>query len=133
MPLGPVVTWASPFLGSQAGIRHGWAVTSCCGHLNGLHNTQFFTDVLVNCINGDNPSDPPNWKIKPFTQASVSSSTGSSKIHKIPRTQNHMADSLATRRLNSSQSIPVPLSTICYNPAHFHGCPLLCALQFRNP
>jgi hypothetical protein len=104
--------------------------TLMCSNM-GLHNTQFFTNcqLLVNCINGDNLSDPSDWSIKPFTQAIIASLTGSSKIHKIPRTQNWMAHSLATRGLSSSQSIQASLSTICCNPAHSHGCPIQCALQ----
>jgi hypothetical protein len=65
----------------------------------GLQNINFFTNnqLLVNCINGEHPSDPPDWRIKPYTQSIVASLQDSYKVLKISRNQNHMAHSLATR------------------------------------
>jgi ribonuclease HI len=70
--------------------------TSLCRNMN-LEHLNFFTDsqLLVNCINGPDPSNPPDWRIMPFTQVITTSLATSHMVHKIPRTQNHMADSLA--------------------------------------
>jgi ribonuclease HI len=48
--------------------------TSFCRKM-GLQHINFFTDnqLLANCINGENPSDPPDWRIRTFTQTIVSS------------------------------------------------------------
>jgi hypothetical protein len=58
-----------------------------------------YTDsqLLVDCINGPDPSNPPDWRIKPFTQIIQDSLNISYTVCKIPRTQNQMADSLARR------------------------------------
>jgi ribonuclease HI len=65
----------------------------------GLQHVNIFTDnqLLVNCINGANLSDPPDWQIKPFTQTIIASLQDSYNVQQISRTQNHMAHLLANR------------------------------------
>jgi ribonuclease HI len=104
---------------------------SLCRKMN-LEHTQFYTDsqILTNCINGPDPSNPPDWRIKPFTQIIQSFSNTHFSVAKIPKTENQMADSLARRALHnilSSQTSPLNL---CTNPSHSQGCPLQDALQF---
>jgi ribonuclease HI len=103
---------------------------SLCRKMN-LEHTQFYTDsqLLTDCINGSDPSNPPDWTIKPFTQIIQSSSNAFYSVVKIPRTENQMADSLARRALHSilfSQPSPPTLYT---DPFHSQGCPLHDALQ----
>jgi hypothetical protein len=85
--------------------------------------------LLVNCINGERPSEPPDWRIKPYSQWIVASLQDSYKVLKISRNHNHMAHSLATRAFHHFQFHHVAQPSLCTNCSHDHGCPLLCALQ----
>jgi ribonuclease HI len=71
---------------------------SLCRKMN-LEHTQFYTDsqILTDCINGLDPSNPPDWRIKPFTQLIQASFIAYYSVAKIPRTENKMADSLARK------------------------------------
>jgi hypothetical protein len=87
--------------------------------------------LLVNCVNGDRPSDPPDWRIKPYTQAIVASLQDFyNKVIKISRNHNHMAHSLSTRALHQDSIHNAPQQIICTNSSHLNQCPLLCALHF---
>jgi ribonuclease HI len=103
---------------------------SLCRRMNFEHHS-FFSDsqLLVNYLNGADSSNPPDRRIKPFTQLIVASLTGSYAVHKIPRNQNQMADSLARHGLASLLFNQSSLTRLCTNPSHSHGCPLLSALQ----
>jgi hypothetical protein len=83
----------------------------------------------VDCLNGPDPSNPPDWRIKPFTQIVQVFLIDSYQVYKIPRAQNMMADSLARRALHSLLSFQPSSPLICTNPAHCQGCPLTNALQ----
>jgi hypothetical protein len=104
--------------------------TSLCRRMN-LEHISFFTDsqLLVNCNNGENTAHPPDWRIKPFTQIIVSSLQDSYKVHKIPRTQNHMAHSVSNRALHHLDFHYIAQPTLCTNSSHVLECPLLNALQ----
>jgi ribonuclease HI len=63
-------------------------------HINFLSDNQ----QLVHFLNGSDHSNPPDWRIKPFTQIISSTMTGRRvSIRKIRRTQNQTADLLARR------------------------------------
>jgi hypothetical protein len=105
--------------------------TSLCENMN-LEHLNLYTDsqLLVDSINGPDPFNPPDWRIKPFTQIIQDSLTISYTVCKIPRTQNQMADSLARRALHSLLSFQPSSPVSCTNPYHIQGCPLRNALQF---
>ncbi|KAG2557912.1 hypothetical protein PVAP13_8NG257207 [Panicum virgatum] len=87
--------------------------------------------LLVNYINGSDHSNPPDWKIKPFTQVVTNLLAGTSTtIHKIRREYNQMADLLARQSVSALQANQLDFSGSCVNPSHAHGCPFLGALQF---
>jgi ribonuclease HI len=104
--------------------------TSLCRNM-GLQKVNFYTNnqLLVNCINGANPSNPPDWRIKLLTQTIIASLQDSYNIQKISRTQNHMAHSLANTKFHQNQFHHIAQPSLCTNHSHAHGCPLLCALQ----
>jgi ribonuclease HI len=104
---------------------------SLCRKMN-LEHTQFYTDsqILTDCINGPDPSNPPDWRIKPFTQLIQASFNAYYSVAKIPRTKNQMADSLARRAFQSILSFQPSSPNLCTNPSHSQGCPLQSALQF---
>jgi len=60
---------------------------------------------VVHFLNGPNLSNPPDWRIKPYTQitATLLSETDS-VVRRIKRTQNQMADSLAKQALCALQT-----------------------------
>jgi ribonuclease HI len=103
---------------------------SLCRNMN-LEPVQFYSDsqLLVDCLNGPDPSNPPDWRIKPFTQFVQTSLINSYQVFKIPRAQNLMADSLARRALHSLLSFQPSSLLVCTNPAHCQGCPLTYALR----
>jgi ribonuclease HI len=102
-----------------------------CRNMN-LEQVQFYSDsqLLVDCLNGPDPSNPPDWRIKPFTHFVQTTLINSYQVFKIPRAQNLMADTLARRALHSLLSFQPSSPLLCTNPAHCHGCPLSFALRF---
>jgi hypothetical protein len=101
-----------------------------CMRMN-LEHLSFFSDsqFLVNCINGLHSNDPPDWRIKPYTQAIQASLQNTYNILHINRSRNQMAHSLATSALYNLQNFYVPSSPVCTNVSHTLGCPLLEALR----
>jgi len=66
---------------------------------------------LVHFINSLDHSNPPDWRIKPFTQIfSNSNQDYSSRLCKISKNLNHLADSLAHQALSSTS---LELRTSC--------------------
>ena len=64
---------------------------------------------LVHFLNGADLSNPPDWRIKPYTQMISPLLAGtSSSIRKISRSQNQMADSLARQAL----TVFIPISIV---------------------
>jgi ribonuclease HI len=103
---------------------------SVCRSMN-LEQLQFYSDsqLLVDCLNGHDPSNPPDWRIKPFTRIIQQSLNTSYKVYKIPRAHNMMADSLARRALHNLLSFQPSSPFTCTNPDHCQGCPVTNALQ----
>jgi hypothetical protein len=103
---------------------------SLCRNMN-LEPVQFYSDsqLLVDCLNGPDPSNPPDWRIKPFTQIVQISLINSYQVFKIPRAQNMMADSLTRRALHRLLSFQPSSPLFCSNPTHCQGCPLTNALR----
>jgi len=69
-----------------------------------LKNTTILFDnqQLVHLLNEVNLSNPPDWRIKPFTQIAANLLSGnSSQVRRIKRNQNQMADSLAKQALHA--------------------------------
>jgi ribonuclease HI len=104
--------------------------SSLCRKMN-LEQTQFYTDsqILADCIHGPDPSNPPDWRIKPFTQLIQASFNVSYSVSKIPRSENQMADSIARRALHSLLSFQPSSPNLWTNRSHSQGCPVQNALQ----
>jgi hypothetical protein len=89
-------------------IMHNLNITKC----------SFLSDCqqLVNFIISADHSDPPDWRIKPFTQTYLNlTNTISARLIKINRNNNTTADALARQALSSQGS---SLQTMC---SHQHG------------
>jgi hypothetical protein len=96
----------------------------------GYANLLVDNQLLVNYINGSDPTIPPDWKIKPYTQVVHSLLTGTNTlVHRISRNHNQMADLLARQSVISLQASQLVFSGLCSNPSHVLGCPLLSALR----
>ena len=98
-------------------------------HLLQAHNTCIFSNCqqLVLFLNQENTTHPPDWTIKPFTQAYKNfADMGATSIRKIPRSSNSTAHSLATQALRLSATHP---QWTCSSTAHLEQCSVLSALQ----
>jgi ribonuclease HI len=101
-------------------IIHNLNITEC----NFLSDCQ----QLVNFINSANHSDPPDWRIKPFTQAYLNlTNTISARLIKINRNNNTTTDALA-RQARSSQGSS--LQTMCSHQHGYDHCSVSQVLQF---
>lgn len=97
-----------------------------------LININFLSDSqgLVQFLNGFDISNPPNWRIKPFTQIIRNYTQGrSTSILNISRNQNQIADLLARQALSDLDSNLINHSCVYSNPTHVDQCPLPLALQ----
>jgi len=87
-------------------------------------------DQLVQFLNADELSNPPDWRIKHFTQAFSNHSRGrSSKLYKIQRRLNTTADSLARQAAVPSHDLQQNLEFSCTFEHHVLQCNLFSALQ----
>ena len=95
-------------------------------------NTTILSDnqQLVHFLNLVNLSNPPDWRIKPFTQftANLLSET-SSQVRRIKRNQNQMADSLAKQALQALTTNQLVYTGTCANSSHKNDCPVLRAIN----
>lgn len=94
-----------------------------------ITNCTYLSDCqqLVHFLNMEDSSNPPYWRIKPFTQLFHNiSSSQASRIYKISRSQNTTADALARQAL-SSQITQLQIS--CTNRACDNQCSVLQALH----
>lgn len=90
-----------------------------------FNNTSFLSDCqqLVQFLNAADHSNPPDWKIKFFTQLFVNHSQNrGSNIYKISRTLNRTADTLAKQAYTLSQSNSTPCEPVLV-------CPVLCVAR----
>jgi len=97
-----------------------------------LSNINFLSDCqqLVHFLNAADQSNPPDWRIKPFTQMfSNYARSRESKIFKIKRQLNTTADALARQALSVSASQYSSLEPTCSYEHHVLQCSLLQALQ----
>ena len=97
-----------------------------------LQHTNFLTDnqELVLFLNASDHSNPPDWRIKHFTQLFVNyTKQRTTEIFKISRNLNQTADTLARQAVLDSESTTLNLSSTCSNSAHVSQCPLIAALQ----
>lgn len=79
-----------------------------------LQQVHFLSDnqQLVHFLNASDQANPPEWRVKPFTQMFTNSTTNTNKtIRKIHRSQNQTADTLAPDRL--FHSLPISLTVSC--------------------
>jgi hypothetical protein len=98
------------------------ALAAMINDLLNFNNTIFLLDCqkLVQFLNTADQSNPPEWRIKLFTQlfANCPGRRGS-KIFKISRNFNTTADSLVKQAFNSSAVFSSSLQHVCTNSAHF--------------
>jgi len=103
-------------------------ITDCLG----LQQVFFLSDnqQLVHFLNGPDQADPPDWRIKYFTQTFTNfTSTTASRVLKIQRADNCTADALARQGfLQSQSSSPTALTCTCSNAAAHVQCSLQEAL-----
>jgi len=118
----------SVLMAEAAAMALAAIVTNCLG----LQQVIFLFDnqQLVHFLNGLDQANPPEWRIKYFTQT-FSNFTGQRdmRILRVQRAHNQTADVLARQALLESQS-PVSSGLLCNcsNAAHVQ-CTLLEALQ----
>jgi hypothetical protein len=97
----------------------------------GYTNVSFFSDCrqLVQFLSSQDHSNPPEWRMKNFTQEyDTSSVTIHSKLYKINRAQNLEADSLARLAVSLASTVHQPSSLDCSYGAHETRCPMFQAL-----
>jgi hypothetical protein len=80
---------------------------------------------LVQFRSSQDHSNPPDWRMKNFTQEyDTSSITILSELYKISRAENHEADSLARFALSLASTVHQPFSLDCSFGAHETQCPM---------
>jgi ribonuclease HI len=85
---------------------------------------------LVHFLNGSNNFNPPDWRIKPYTQIAANIlSTTNLQVRRIKRNQNQMTDSLAGQALQALRSNQLAYSSSCTNPSYENDCPVLRAIN----
>ena len=85
---------------------------------------------LVHFLNSDDLSNPPDWRIKRFTQTFSNHSTSrSSKVFKVHRRLNATADALARQAAEDSITHNHNFEVSCSFQHHVFQCNLLQALQ----
>jgi len=102
--------------------------------LNQIQCTRYtiFSDnqQLVYFLNKSNLSNPPDWRIKPYSQSAANLlAIYSTQVRRIKRTQNQMADSLARQAFQAITSNRIQYDFRCSNPSHANDCPLLRAIN----
>ena len=97
-----------------------------------LQQIHFLLDnqQLVQFLNAVDQGNPPDWRIKHFTQVFTNHTRhGDKRILKVHRSRNQTADNLARQALSQSQPTSLALACTCSNTAHVTQCPLLDALM----
>jgi hypothetical protein len=90
-----------------------------------------YNQQLVNFLNEQNHTNPPNRRMKYYTQIFCNSAaTRTTVIAKIQRSQNPRADALAKQALTESLLPHSPELTCTYTSATHDQCTLQEALQF---
>jgi hypothetical protein len=115
-------------MAEAAGLALASVITA---NLN-LTEVNFLSDneQLVRFLNQQDLSNPPDWRIKPFTQLFANNTTArASKIYKIHRALNTTADSLARQALQDYTQDNHMIQFSCSNENHVPRCNWLQALQ----
>jgi len=92
-----------------------------------LHQINFLSDnqQLVHFLNASDQANPPDWRIKYFTQLfSNYTSQRDTRIFKIQRPQNQTADILARQALLQTHPPSLSLACNCSYSAHVSQCPI---------
>jgi ribonuclease HI len=85
---------------------------------------------LVHFLNKSNLSNPPDLRIKPYSQSAANLLANyNTQVRRIKRTQNQMADSLARQAFQAITSNQIQYDFSCSNPSHANDCPLLRAIN----
>jgi hypothetical protein len=97
-----------------------------------LNSVNYLSDCeqLAHFLNEADHSNPPDWRIKHFTQMfSNNTRSNESKIFKINRHLNTTADALARQAVEDSTTQYTNLESSYSYERHVHQCTLLRALQ----
>lgn len=92
----------------------------------GIQHPFFLSDnqQVVNFFNGNHHDNPPQWKIKPFTQCFINNtSNNNARIFQIHRKLNITAHVLATEAFSCTNRTNFDLTSSCTNPGHVNSCP----------
>lgn len=118
----------SVLMAEAAALALGAAITKCLQ----LQHINFLSDnlPLVSFFNARDRSNPPDWRIKHFTQHFINCNKNTNmSIFKIQREQNQTAHSLARQALGLLNSNPLGDNFVCSNTRHISQCVLFNALQ----
>jgi hypothetical protein len=87
-------------------------------------------EQLVRFLNSDDHSNPPDWRIKPFTQVFNNHTTGTNvKVYKIHRSQNSTAHNLARQALQEAAQQNQDATFSCLSEHNVNPCQWLQALH----
>jgi len=107
-------------------------LASAVGHNLNLSGVNFLLDYeqLVHFLNKNDISNPPDWRIKYYTQTFASfTRSSSSNIFKVHRRLNTMVDALARQAVQHSTFQNSDLEFFCSLEYHMPHCNVLQALQ----
>jgi hypothetical protein len=99
-------------------------------NLSGVH---FLSDCeqLVHFLNKNDISNPPDWRVKCFTETFASYARGNlASIHKIHRHLNNTADAVARQALQTPSLQSATLEFTYCVEYHLPQCTVLRALQY---
>jgi hypothetical protein len=108
------------------------ALASMITYTLNITGVSFLSDSaqLVQFLNKQDQSDPPDWRIKPLTQLYTNNATATaSRTYKISRRLNTIADSLAHQTFQQFRHTAQTLEFSCSNDNHVMQCPFLQALH----
>jgi hypothetical protein len=97
------------------------ALVATITNIFGLQQVSFLSDnqQLVYFLNAPDQANPPDRRIKYYTQIFINLSTsGGNRIHRIKRDQNYTADTLAKQSFFQVQFSSSTLICICSHAAH---------------
>jgi len=100
-----------------------------------INNTAFLSDCqqLVHFLNDADQTNPPDWRIKYFTQLFANcAGQRRAKIYEVNRQLNTTANTLARQALSASSSSSTISEPVCSNSDHHHHCPVMNALLSVN-
>jgi len=107
-------------------------LASAVGHNLNLSGVNFLSDYeqLVHFLNKNDISNPPDWRIKYYTQTFASfTRSSSSNIFKVHRSLNTTADALARQAVQLSAFHSSAMEFSCSLEHHMPQCNVLQALQ----